>query len=304
MPTGKLNARIEQVRQASSIHGGLFNMWLMKMGVKLSRVPIPSQRLRLKLYRTIYGKKYPALVEDDLEHPLESYRSFNALFTRGIRPELRPLPEEADHFVSPCDGTVQDVGVVDQQAELTVKGTKYSVGSLLADTDETPFRGGRYAIFFLSPADCHRVFAPQDGMLEEICHVPGRRLLVHPPYQREEYPVFTLNERVVMRFSTNFGPMAVVMVAGWGVGNITHPFSTGLKRRSRLVQRRRFKDPRPVERGEWIGTFELGSTVILLTSPHEALMPLIAAEDKVQYGGGVFANGVSMTNGHRDEDPR
>ena len=92
-----------------------------------------------------------------------------------------------------------------------------------------PYEGGRFAIIFLSPIDCHRVFSPQDGCLEEVVHVPGARLLVHPPFQRAEYPVYTLNERVILRLSAESGSCVVVMVAGWGVGNITLPFAPSFR---------------------------------------------------------------------------
>ena len=88
---------------------------------------------------------------------------------------------------------------------LTVKGIEYSLASLLPDIDIRPYEGGQFAIIFLSPIDCHRVFSPQDGCLEEVVHVPGARLLVHPPFQRAEYPVYTLNERVIFRLSTDVG---------------------------------------------------------------------------------------------------
>src|SRR5262249_30084223 len=158
-----LKTRIEQFRQALSIHGGVLNFCMAALAVKLSRVRIPTKRLRLRLYRTIYGKKYSALDEAELERPLWAYPSFNALFTRGVRPELRPIPKSSDHFLAPCDGRVQDVGVIRRDKTLAVKGVEYSVGGLLAGVDPEPFNGGRFAVIFLSPADCHRIFCPQDA---------------------------------------------------------------------------------------------------------------------------------------------
>src|SRR5262249_25519461 len=157
----------------------------------------------------------------EAERPLWSYASINALFTRGLKPECRPIPPRTPQFLSPCDGTIQEVGRVVDGKLLTLKGIEYTLTSLLPRIDTRPFEGGHYAIVFLSPIECHRVFSPQDGHLEEAIHVPGYRLLVHPPYQRAEYPVYTLNERMILRLSTSLGPSLLVMVAGWGVGNIT-----------------------------------------------------------------------------------
>ena len=131
----------------------------------------------------------PGLNEQEADRPLEDYRSLNALFTRGVKPEYRPIPADTPEILSPCDGKVQDVGRVERGRLLTVKGIAYSLASLLPDIDVRPYEGGQFAIIFLSPIDCHRVFSPRDGRLEEVVHVPGARLLVHPPFQRAEYPV-------------------------------------------------------------------------------------------------------------------
>jgi phosphatidylserine decarboxylase len=177
---------------------------------------------------------------------------------------------------------------VDGGTLLTVKGIEYSLASLLADDDPQPFEGGLFAIIFLSPIDCHRVFSPVDGRLERVVHVPGSRLLVHPPLQRPEYPVYTLNERMILRLSTDAGPCAVVMVAGWGVGNITLPLAPGFRAGSRRVESLGWDSPPVVGRGDWIATFELGSTVILLTTPSPSATPLITPNEKVCYGQPLF----------------
>lgn len=284
--------RLEQIRQARAIHGGLASLCMAVLAVKLSRVPIPSRRVRRRLFRDQYVRRYPpGLNEEEAERPLEDYPSFNALFTRGVRPEHRPIAEGTPEVLSPCDGRVQDVGVVDGGKLLTVKGIEYSLASLLADGDARPFEGGLFAIIFLSPIDCHRVFSPVEGRLERVVHVPGARLLVHPPLQRPEFPVYTLNERMVLRLSTEAGPCAVVMVAGWGVGNITLPLAPGFRGRSRRVESFGWDSPPAVGRGDWLATFELGSTVVLLTSPSPVATPLITPNEKVRYGQPLFRLG-------------
>ena len=271
------------------IHRGPAGLCLAVLGVKLSRLPIPSRRLRRRLFRDLYARMYPPGLDDQAaEHPLEEYRSFNALFTRGVKPEHRPIPAGESDLLSPCDGTVQDVGRVDAGRLVTVKGIEYSVGSLLADGDARPYEGGHFAIIFLSPIDCHRVFSPQDGHLEEVVHVPGARLLVHPPFQRPEFPVYTLNERMIFRISAGSGSCAVVMVAGWGVGTITLPHAPGFWPGSRRVEAHRWPSPLPVERGGWIATFELGSTVVLITSSSPEATPLVSPNEKVLYGQPIF----------------
>ena len=259
------------------------------LAIRLSRLKIPSKRLRLRLYRTIYGKKYTALNEAELEQPLWAYPSFNALFTRGVKTEFRPIPQSADQFLCPCDGKIQDIGAIKEDKLLTVKGIQYTMGSLLAGLDSRPFHNGNFAIIFLSPSDCHRIFSPRDGTIEEIVHVPGYRLLVHPPYQRKEFPVFTLNERVILRLKTPLGECVLVLVAGWGVGNITLPLDRSFRPRFRGINHKTYCPPLNVKRGEWLATFELGSTAILITEPAGQVVTHVRAEESVKYGQPIFS---------------
>src|SRR5262249_12941683 len=162
------------------------------------------------------------------------------------------------------------------------------VESLLAGLDAKAFRDGYHGIFFLSPSDCHRVFSPQDGHIEEVIHIPGYRLLVHPPYQTKQYPVFTLNERIILRMQTLLGPCALIVVAGWGVGNITLPWDRRFRPRARGFSRKSYTPPFRVRRGEWLATFELGSTALLLTGPASNAVTNVTVGNKVKYGQAVF----------------
>lgn len=259
-----MRVRLEQFRQARQIHGGLSGMLTAWLGVQLSRVPIPTAALRRRVYGIVYGGRYPALNEHELEKPLEEYRSLNELFTRGVREEQRPVCDRTDVLLAPVDGTIQEAGAIENGCVFHVKGIRYSLESLCPETDVQSFQGGQFATVFLSPRDCHRVYAPANAQLKRLVHVPGRRLLVHPPYQRAEFPVFVLNERLVMELKTEHGRVLAVLVAGWGVGCLTHPFSTPQRISSRRVTVCDLAPAVMLERGEWMATFELGSTVILL----------------------------------------
>ena len=190
-----------------SIHGGLWKFFVALPRRQAGPPADSDQATATALFRTIFGKKYPpGINEDEAEQPLWTYPSLNALFTRGIKPEFRPIPAGTPQFLCPCDGTVQDVGRVERDKILTLKGIEYTLELACCRTStREPFENGHYAIVFLSPIDCHRVFSPQDGQLEEAIHVPGYRLPVHPPCQRAEYPVYALNERMILRLSTALG---------------------------------------------------------------------------------------------------
>jgi phosphatidylserine decarboxylase len=111
---------------------------------------------------------------------------------------------------------------------------------------------------------------------------------VHPPFQRPEFPVFTLNERVIMEYETEGGRCILVMVAGWGVGHITHPFPLPLRRRRGRVSHHRLAPPRTFRAGEWLATFELGSTVILIIEPRPGRRALPGVGSSVRIGSPVF----------------
>jgi phosphatidylserine decarboxylase len=265
----------EQFRQSLRIHGGLAGLLTAVAGVHLSRMPIPGPHLRKKVYSIVYGKKYGALRDEELEKPLTSFRSLNELFARGVRDELRPVSQESGVLLSPVDGMVQDTGLITDSTVLTVKQIPYKIQSICPETDTQSFNQGQFAILFLSPRDCHRVYAPADCRLLRAVHVPGYRLPVHPPFQRAEYPVFTLNERLILELQTEWGRVLLIMVAGWGVGCMTHPFPLPLKHSRRSVTGCELSPPKAFVRGEWLATFELGSTVILMTENGRALRCLL-----------------------------
>ncbi|MEQ9406156.1 MAG: archaetidylserine decarboxylase [Fuerstiella sp.] len=284
-----MRIQLEQFNQARRIHGGLFGMWTAALGVRLSRCPVPGP-MRTHIYRRVYGGKYDSLNESELEKPLSEYRSINELFTRGVPPDQRPLAKNIEStFTVPCDCTVQTMGSIGQDTTLTVKQTDYRLETLAPQTDVACFRNGRFAILFLSPRDCHRVFSPQSGTLDAVTHVPGSRFPVHPPFQRPEFPVFTLNERLVMELTTPLGRCMVIMVAGWGVGHITHPFELPLRPHRRKVQRLQLTDPRKVSANEWLATFELGSTVVFVTEGTRTFDTQLAAGDSLHFGQSLFS---------------
>ena len=284
-----LRTKLEELTQAWKIHGGVVKLCVAALGVRLSRVTIPSRRLRTLIYRAVYGKKYSPLEESEFEHPLWAYPSLNALFTRGVRPECRPISAAADQLLCPCDGRVQEIGRFEKDRLLTVKGVEYTLGSLLPGVDTGKFQDGRFAIVFLSPSDCHRIFSPGDAQIEEVIHVPGYRLLVHPPFQRKEYPVFALNERVIFRLATPLGCCILVMVAGWGVGNITLRFDPSFRAWATRMTRKNYHPPVTLKKGAWVATFELGSTAILITEPAEGITAHVGPEEKVKYGQPLFS---------------
>ena len=282
--------RREEYRQAKKANGGLWGYFLVKIGIKLSRLWLPTKRLRLFLYQIFNNIYPPGINEEEAEFPVYEYSSLNALFTRGLKSKYRPISRGKYEVLCPCDGTIQDVGRIEQGQIITLKGIRYLPESLLPSVEMKTFEGWNYITTYLSPIDCHRVFSPQDGQLEKIIHVPGARLHVTPSFQNPEFPVYTLNERMIFMFSTTIGSCILVMVAGSGVGNITLPLLPDFKPVGHSITNKTLCSPIPVNRGEWFATFGLGSTVILLFPPQDGRQSiLISPNEKVKYGQPIFS---------------
>lgn len=198
---------------------------------------------------------------------LESYRTFNAFFTRALRAGARPLAGDRETVVSPVDGTLTQFGTIDADTLLQAKGRRYSLAALLGEDSAAvnALRGGSYCTIYLAPHDYHRVHAPLGGALERTRYIPGLRFSVSRATAAAIDRIFCRNERVVCWFATGAGPMAVVLVGALNVSSIS-TFSRG-EIASGAPQHWREEPPVPIERGAEIGRFNLGSTVIVLFAP-------------------------------------
>ena len=201
----------------------------------------------------------------DAEHAgLEHYPTFNAFFTRALRVGARPLAAGDDTVVSPCDGTITEFGPLDGETLLQAKGRSYSLPELLGESGgaSEALRGGSYCTIYLAPRDYHRVHAPLAAALTRTRYVPGRRFSVNRATAAAIERIFCRNERAVCWFDTAVGPMVVVLVGALNVSSIS-TFARG-EITSGAPRHWEEQAPLRVERGQEIGRFNLGSTVIVL----------------------------------------
>ena len=214
-----------------------------------------------------FAARYRLDLEEAEHADPTAYPSLNALFTRGLNPGARPLPADPGALASPCDGTVSAVGTFDAAALLQAKGVAYPPAELLAGMGGEALGSGAYLTLYLSPQDYHRLHAPLDAVLRTERHVPGRLLTVAPPAVRAVPRLFARNERLVTVWDTAAGPMAVVAVGALHVGSIktTWP-GVAEAARGEAAHYPEGCGPR-LARGDELGRFNLGSTVILLL-PH------------------------------------
>ena len=194
------------------------------------------------------------------------YRSFNEFFTRPLKPGARPMAEDPDCILCPADGVISQIGAIDGDQILQAKGHHFTLAQLLADDAvSAEFAGGSYATVYLSPRDYHRVHMPLSGELRQTTYVPGRLYSVAPVTVDAIPGLFARNERFVSRFDSPAGPMAVILVGAVMVSSMDCVWC-GTVRPGRKVRRQQ-ESGVALDRGEEMGRFNMGSTVILLFGP-------------------------------------
>lgn len=225
-----------------------------------ARVPSPV----LQPILSVYGRAYD-VAWDEASPSDQPYASFDAFFTRRLRPGLRPIDGDEDVLVSPADGRLVDLGRSDGRGALMVKGRPYTVEELVGDrTLARDLTGGGFAVVYLSPRDYHRVHSPVSGTIRRVRAIDGDRWPVNEVGERHVPRLFVKNRRVVVEIDTpNWGRVAVVLVGAMIVGRMTvvgidQPDVAGVHEVS---------PGRPIARGEELGAFHLGSTVVLLVPP-------------------------------------
>jgi len=224
--------------------------------------------LRNAIIRSVL-RAYPQIDLHEAANPDPfTYPSFNAFFTRALRPGLRPLEGGERDLVSPVDGTMSQLGTVRDGRLLQAKGMHYTAGALLADqTAANRYDGGGFACIYLAPYNYHRIHAPLAGRLTATRYVPGQLYSVNAATARAVPGLFTRNERVVCEFETGLGPLAVVMVGALFVGSVETVFAGEINppsRRGGTVQSIETGLGTQFARGAELGRFNMGSTVVLL----------------------------------------
>ncbi|MFW6345745.1 MAG: archaetidylserine decarboxylase [Halomonas sp.] len=223
-------------------------------------------------------------MDEAAEPDPSAYASFNDFFTRALKEGARPIGEG---MVSPADGRLSQFGAIEAGQLLQAKGHHFSALELLGGDGDAArrFLGGSFATVYLSPSDYHRVHMPVGGTLTEMVYVPGRLFSVNAATTEHVPGLFARNERLVCHFETEHGPMALVLVGAMIVAAIETVWAgqiTPLPRGD--VQRIRFDTPVHLEKGEEMGRFKLGSTVVMAFAEPLAFSDAIEPGAKVQMG--------------------
>ncbi len=198
-----------------------------------------------------------------------AYRSFNDFFTRALRPDARPIDAAGDSVVSPVDGTLSRSGPITDGKLLQAKGQHYTLLELLGHDPVAAqaYLNGSFTCIYLAPYNYHRIHMPLAGRALSTVYVPGDLFSVNGATARTMPRLFARNERVICEFDTAFGRMAVILVGALFVGSMETVHCGEIN-----PPPRRRKSPVVIDRGvgqtfakgEELGRFNMGSTVVLL----------------------------------------
>jgi len=219
-----------------------------------------------------FVRRYRVDMAEALPSDPAAYPSFNALFTRALRPEVRPLEGDDRSVVSPADARVSAFGRIESGQVFQAKGHHYTVTELLGGFGDLarPFANGHFLTMYLSPRDYHRLHMPLSGRLTTMLHVPGRLFSVAPRIVAQTPGLYARNERVVAFFDTAIGPIAMALIGAINVGSIETVWAGEVTPpKGRVISRMDYSDRDiRLDRGTEMGRFNLGSSVVLLFPDH------------------------------------
>lgn len=219
----------------------------------------------------LFIKQYKINMSEALHSDPAYFKTFNDFFVRELKADARTLVEDDKVITHPADACVSQFGPIEDGQLIQAKAHNYSAQELLGGDASLyeEFKDGRFATLYLSPSDYHRVHMPCDGVLRKMIYVPGDLYSVNPLTAENIPNLFARNERVVCIFDTEFGPMAQILVGATIVGSIELIWTgTVTPPRGNTVYNWNYpaKGSTAVvlKKGEEMGRFKLGSTVINL----------------------------------------
>jgi phosphatidylserine decarboxylase len=248
------------------------------------RLPRPVARRLVSWFADTY-----AIDVDAAEKSIGDYPSIGHFFVRDLREGLRPI--EGD-FVSPVDGVLRNFGAVDGGRLEQIKGKSYTLARFLGDPGEAArYEHGAFFNLYLSPQDYHHVHTPLAGAISRSVHIPGKLWPVNDWSLANIDELFSINERVVTYVDSAFGRVAVVMIGATNVGKISVVYDSFISNAGtgRTVTRD-YAPPLAIGCGERLGTFHMGSSVVVLVEPGRVDLSRVrlSAGSKVRYGEAVF----------------
>lgn len=234
-------------------------------------------------------KIYGVNMSEAKEQDINNFASFNHFFTRELKPGVRPVIADTNAIACPADGAVSQAGLIEQGQIFQAKGKSFSATELLGGDKKRaePFDNGSFTTIYLSPKDYHRLHMPIKGTLTEMVHIPGRLFSVNGATANSVPGLFARNERVACLFDTEAGPMALVLVGAIFVSSVETTWHGVVTPPSiESVRSWQYQEDAPViDKGEEMGRFNMGSTIIVLFGKDKAKWEAeFKAGKKIQLG--------------------
>ncbi len=214
------------------------------------------------------------------------FGSLHECFTRELRDGVRPVDTRPEVLASPCDGIVGECGTVRGTQLFQAKGFPYAMDELFGPTqDSAPFHDGVYVTLRLTSSMYHRFHAPHDATLEHVTYLSGDTWNVNPIALRRVERLFCRNERAVLRMRLVHGgePLALVPVAAILVASL-RLHAPDLRLHLRYQGPSEIPCSIPVAKGQELGWFEHGSTIIVFAPPGFSLAPGVAQGLRIRMG--------------------
>ena len=242
-------------------------------------------RCLLPLLIRLFSWKYGVNLEEASKHVSE-FINFNEFFTRKLLPDVRTLDPDIEAVLSPVDGRMGESGVISNEILIQAKGLEYRLADLLKDSEKSKFYdGGVFITIYLAPYNYHRIHSMVSGEVREFCYIPGDLWTVSPLGVHHVPELFARNERLITYFETDKGECALVKIGATVVGRIRVVYHDITSNRPRAAfQKNMLAPPLSVERGDEVGLFELGSTVICLFPPGQIELNELKIDQEILLG--------------------
>ncbi|PHM44540.1 phosphatidylserine decarboxylase [Xenorhabdus mauleonii] len=248
-----------------------------------------------------FAKAYKVDMNEAKNPSFTAYSTFNEFFVRPLKDEMRPIVDGTHQLALPADGVVSQLGAIREDQIIQAKGHYYTVEALLAGQHQMAkqFSNGQFITTYLSPKDYHRVHMPCDGVLKEMIYVPGDLFSVNLLTAANVPNLFARNERVICLFETAFGPMVQILVGATIVGSIETAWSGCVTPpREGIIKRWTYPSADQegavsLKKGEEMGLFKLGSTVINLFASNQISFANNLYSGSQTQMGGLMAQSVT-----------